>query len=66
MIYRKVSIVLLVCLGIAGCGGGGGGMDSSGPDAFFPGAGANLLGLDLAGTPRAQPSPTMGALEAFD
>ena len=63
--YRKTLIVLLVCWGISACGGGGGGgTDSTGSiGTEFSGS---LAGLDLAGTPRAQPLPTMGALEAFD
>ena len=64
MCYRTALIVLLVCLGTSACGGGGGGMDSAGSiRTEFSGS---LAGLDLAGTPRAQPLPTMGALEAFD
>ena len=66
MAYTRLTVVFLVSLAISACGGGGGGggMDSTG--SIWTEFSGSLATLDLAGTPRAQPLPTMGALEAFD
>lgn len=74
---RNLSLFLLsavLSLALTACGGGGGGGGDSGngseggeiaADGGDDGGGAVvMLGQDLAGAARAQPNPTMGALEA--
>lgn len=48
-----------MCLLLSACGGGGGG-DGSDPSSTIDGF---SLAYDMAGTPRARPEPTVGALE---
>lgn len=69
-----LSVVLSLALTACGGGGGGGGGDSGdggrSGDSGEVGTSADdgeavvMLSQDLAGTARAQPNPTMGALEA--
>lgn len=69
LIRIKFALLLLGSLAIAGCGGGTGGSASNPVGSVGDGLGYSDIGdwegRDLAGTPRAQPNPTMGALEAI-
>jgi hypothetical protein len=64
MRQRKIWAVLSFCLCVAGCGGGGGGAGNSGERTFALSA-PEFQAVDIAGTVRATPSATIGALEAI-
>lgn len=62
---NKMLFLLLACLTLAACGGDtGGGGDASGPG--FSGTGFSWgPNTDVAGTPRAKPLATIGAMEVI-
>lgn len=62
--------VLTIALISAACGGGGGGApanggEQAGENSLVAPLKVEFIPFDIAGTPRAQPSATMGALEAL-
>jgi hypothetical protein len=62
---RATLSILFLCLCAGACGGGG--SQSAATDASFEltPIKVDLLPFDVAGTQRAQPAATMGALEAL-
>ncbi len=73
MLDHGFRFVLLTCLCLSACGGDGRGAGDSANTIGHEGSGngseieshIDLVALDLAGTPRAKPAATMGALEVL-
>jgi hypothetical protein len=61
---RHFSWVFFCCLLLTACGGGGGGGGGDGDNVAHVEGGSVDLDIDVSGTPRTPPVPSMGALEA--